>query len=146
MDDDAYTKFEVNFKVKRNMRIGELAEKSGLAASAIRYYERQGLLPAPLRADNGYRHYPSSAVERLRLIRLSQKLGFTLEVIRGLFSETGECSYTQTFAEVNVRLEEVERLQATLAEQHQNLLDLRALLSHRIETGETLPCTSSQAQ
>jgi len=99
-----------------------------------------------MRSGNGYRRYAESAVERLRLIRISQKLGFTLDVIRGLFAETGGCSYSKTFAEVNVRIQEVELLQASLAEQHQNLLKLRAVLAHGLATGEKLPCDLSQTE
>jgi len=124
-----YTKIQANLKVKRKMRIGELSARTGLAASAIRYYEAQGVLPAPTRGINGYRRYPESAVERLRLIRRSQNLGFTLDVIRGLFEKGGECLYDdRTLAMIDARLLDIEALQASMAEQHQILLTLRARL------------------
>jgi len=111
------------------MRIGELAAKTGLTTSAIRYYEAQGVLPAPTRGANGYRGYAESAIERLRLIRKSQNLGFTLDVIRGLFAKGGECLHDDhTLATVDARLRDIEALQASLVEQHQNLLTLRARL------------------
>ena len=67
-----YPKLEVNFKVKHqmNMKIGELAERSGIPASTIRYYEREGLLPKAQRGANGYRVYQASALDRLDLIQL----------------------------------------------------------------------------
>ena len=115
------------------MRIGELAARTGLTTSAIRFYEAQGLLPAPMRGVNGYRCYAESAIERLRLIRRSQNLGFTLDVIRGLFAKGGECLYdSQTLATVDARLRDIEALQASLAEQHQKLLILRARLSFEL--------------
>lgn len=57
--------------------IGELGRRTGLATSALRYYERFGLL-APYGRVNGRRHYSSGSVERIGLIRLCQDAGFTL--------------------------------------------------------------------
>ena len=61
------------------MKIGELAAATGLATSAIRFYEQSGLLPAAQRAGNGYRSYSVEAVDRLRFIQVAQALGFTLD-------------------------------------------------------------------
>ena len=63
------------------MKIGELAGRSGLNASAIRYYERRGLLPAPHRAG-GQRRYPADALDRVLLIRFASEMGFTLSEIK----------------------------------------------------------------
>lgn len=60
------------------MRIGELARRSGATASAVRFYEREGLLPAPARAPNGYRDYDDAAVERVRFVRRAQAAGLAL--------------------------------------------------------------------
>jgi DNA-binding transcriptional MerR regulator len=46
------------------MKIGELAAAAGVAASAIRFYEQSGLLPAAQRGGNGYRSYSNDAIER----------------------------------------------------------------------------------
>src|SRR5471032_3169770 len=79
-------RIQVNLKVKPllelRMKIGELAAATGLAPSAIRFYEQSGLLPAAQRAANGYRSYSVEAVERLRYIQLAQALGFTLDTLR----------------------------------------------------------------
>lgn len=64
-----------------NMKIGELAGRSGLNASAIRYYERRGLLLAPHRAG-GQRRYPADALDRVLLIRFASEMGFTLSEIK----------------------------------------------------------------
>jgi DNA-binding transcriptional MerR regulator len=50
------------------MRIGDLAERLGTTAHAIRFYERRGLLPAPGRGSNGYRDYTEADLSRLRLL------------------------------------------------------------------------------
>ena len=63
------------------MKIGELARLAGINASAIRYYEKLGLLPPPSRTG-GQRRYSSSAVDRALLIRFARDMGFTLGEIK----------------------------------------------------------------
>ena len=63
------------------MKIGELATRAGLNASAIRYYEKLGLLAAPQRTG-GQRRYPSDALSRVLLIRFATDMGFTLGEIK----------------------------------------------------------------
>jgi MerR family transcriptional regulator, redox-sensitive transcriptional activator SoxR len=63
------------------MKIGELARRSGLNASAIRYYERVGLLPPPHRTS-GQRRYPEEALHRVLLICFAGDMGFTLGEIK----------------------------------------------------------------
>jgi DNA-binding transcriptional MerR regulator len=65
--------------------IGELARRTGVAASALRYYERVGLLSPPERVGRR-RHYPESSAERVALIRLCQQAGFTLAEIRDVLA------------------------------------------------------------
>jgi DNA-binding transcriptional MerR regulator len=60
--------------------IGELARRTGVATSALRYYERIGLL-SPAERAGGRRHYTASSAERVALIRLYQDAGFTLAEI-----------------------------------------------------------------
>ena len=66
------------------MRIGELAQRSGVAVETIRYYEAQGLLPAPLRLDNNYRNYTRKHLARLHFIRHCRLLDMSLEEIAKL--------------------------------------------------------------
>ena len=63
------------------MKIGELATHAGLNASAIRYYEKRGLLPAPYRVG-GQRRYPTDALNRVLLIRFASDMDFTLAEIK----------------------------------------------------------------
>ena len=58
---------------------GALAKQVGVSTDTLRYYERQGLLPLPPRAENGYRRYARGAVDRVRLIRRALSLGISLE-------------------------------------------------------------------
>lgn len=63
------------------LTIGELSARSGLAPSALRFYESQGLLPAT-RTAGGQRRYPRSALRRLAFVRSAQRVGLTLDEVR----------------------------------------------------------------
>jgi MerR family redox-sensitive transcriptional activator SoxR len=71
------------------MKIGTLARQAGLNASAIRYYEKIGLLPAPARAG-GQRRYSSESLDRVLLIRFAGEMGFSLGEIRTFLSRIRE--------------------------------------------------------
>lgn len=58
---------------------GELAELAGVSRDTLRYYERRGVLPRPLRGHNGYRQYSSEALQRVQLVRRALAVGFTLD-------------------------------------------------------------------
>ena len=66
------------------LTISEVARQVGLQASAIRYYERIGVLPRAPRMS-GQRRYDTTALYRLAIIQRARQLGFTLEEIRQLF-------------------------------------------------------------
>lgn len=104
------------------MKIGELADLVGLKPSAIRFYESSGLLPAGRRGLNGYRDYGADAVQRLQLIQLAQRLGFSLESLRGLFA-TGadELPKDELLRRMLARREEIARLRAELDAQDAEL-------------------------
>jgi DNA-binding transcriptional MerR regulator len=59
------------------LRVGEVAARAGVHRETLRYYERRGLIPPPPRRISGYRAYPPETVERVRLIKWAQGLGFT---------------------------------------------------------------------
>ena len=61
----------------RDLTIGELAKRTGVATSALRYYEELGLIPAPVRVS-GQRRYPKSAVGLVGMILLLRDVGFSL--------------------------------------------------------------------
>ena len=66
------------------MRIGELARVTGTRVETIRFYEKEGLLPAPARTSGNYRDYDPAHLDRLSFIRRSRELGFTLDQVRAL--------------------------------------------------------------
>lgn len=75
----------IGWKVTLQMiKIGELAKRTHCQVETIRYYEREGLLPAPARTEANYRMYGEEHVERLLLIRHCRSLDMTLDEIRTL--------------------------------------------------------------
>lgn len=85
------------------LMIGELAKRTDCQMETIRYYEREGLLPAPGRSEGNYRLYGNAHVERLRFIRHCRSLDMTLEEIRSLlkFRDAPE----ENCGEVNILLD-----------------------------------------
>ena len=101
------------------MQIGAVAKRIGLTVDAIRFYERNALLPRAPRTPGGFRQYNESDVETLAFIRRTQGLGFKLSEIRSLLSLRS--SRLQPCAPVR------RRLQTKLADVRQKLANLRHL-------------------
>ena len=101
------------------MQIGIVAKKIGVSVDAIRFYERNALLPRAPRTQGGFRQYGENDVETLAFIRRVQGLGFKLSEIRGLLSLRG--TRLQPCAPVRRRLEE------KLADVQRKLADLQKL-------------------
>jgi len=64
------------------MRIGEVARRSRVRVDTVRYYEKRGILPHPVRWLSGYRDFGPEAVDRIQFTKWAQHLGFTLEEVR----------------------------------------------------------------
>jgi len=60
------------------MQSGELSRLAGISSDTLRHYERLGVLPKPPRTNGGYRDYPASSLDRVRLIQSALKVGFSL--------------------------------------------------------------------
>ena len=88
--------------------IGQLAKATDTGIETIRYYERRGLMPEPPRAASGYRRYPADAVQRLRFIRRSKRLGFTLDEISALLQLQAGGQRADIKAIAEAKLEEIE--------------------------------------
>lgn len=72
----------------RSLTIGEVASQVGMTAQAIRFYEREGLLPKPHRSYTGYRLYDSEILARLRFIKQARRLGLSLGEIKEILKMT----------------------------------------------------------
>ncbi|MFD4764234.1 heavy metal-responsive transcriptional regulator [Streptomyces sp. NPDC058439] len=112
-------------------RISQLAERCGVPATTLRFYEDAGLLPAE-RTPSGYRVYGEEAVERLGFISSAKLLGLALEEIRELLEvrEEGVCAAVRTrmvplvagrIAETEGRIAELSAFSAHLAAVHADL-------------------------
>lgn len=108
------------------MRTHEVAERAGVNAQTLRYYERRGILPDPPRSPTGYRDYPASAVDVLRFVKRAQELGFTLVEVEELLglAEGGpeSCAAVRQLAESHIG--ELERKVADLQRMHASLTAL----------------------
>lgn len=68
------------------LTIGRMAKEAQVSANAVRFYEKEGLIPAPKKSEAGYRLYGPETVERLRFIKQAQRCGFALAEIQELFA------------------------------------------------------------
>jgi DNA-binding transcriptional MerR regulator len=109
------------------MQIGIVAKRIGLSVDAIRFYERNGLLPHPPRTEGGFRRYGDNDVDTLAFIRRVQGLGFKLSEIRGLLRLRG--NRLQPCAPVQRRLQEkLADVQRKLGDLHKLEHELRLAL------------------
>ncbi len=105
------------------MTIGALARAAGVGVETIRFYQRRGLLPHPARPYGSVRRYGRAELARLRFVRRSQQLGFTLDEIAELLRlEDGtHCDEARMLAESKLtdvcrKLEDLQRMADALTE------------------------------
>lgn len=98
------------------LTVSKLAERVGSTPSALRYYERIGLLPEPRRSEGGYRLYDDAAEERVKFIKRAQRFGLRLDEISELLAirERGQCPCGHTRDLLAGRLAEIDREMAGL--------------------------------
>ena len=105
-----------------SLAIGEVANRAGIASSAIRYYESEGLIPKAERRG-GRRHYDEDILDRLQLIELAKNAGFKISEIKSLMSgfkagtpagERWRAMTREKMAELDERIAEAKRMQSVL--------------------------------
>ncbi|HLQ57947.1 MAG TPA: MerR family transcriptional regulator [Gemmatimonadales bacterium] len=105
------------------LTIGQVASAADVNVQTIRYYERRGLFPTPRRTPAGYRQYADDAVARLRFIKHSQELGFSLQEIQELLGlrvrhgaacDVIERKTRQKIDVVQQRIRDLQRMKRTL--------------------------------
>lgn len=105
-----------------SMSIGQLARTCGLASSAIRYYEKAGLLPKPVRVSQ-QRRYSPDAIGRVRLLQVARQAGFTIAETRtfvaGFSASTPPASRWRMLAErklqqIDEQMKQLRRMQTLL--------------------------------
>jgi MerR family transcriptional regulator, redox-sensitive transcriptional activator SoxR len=115
----------VNLKSSELLTIGEVARRSGVASSALRFYEERGLI-ASERAGSGHRRYPRSVLRRIAFIVFAQRIGLTLDEIgaelaklppgRAPTRRDWSALSSKWTARIDTKIAELERLKAGLTE------------------------------
>jgi DNA-binding transcriptional MerR regulator len=138
------------------MKISELAEQAGVSTSAIRYYERIGILPSPDRTDAGYRSYDDNSVARLVFVTQAKGIGLTLEQISDLLPiwDGVNCPETHDHIsklvdakriEVLERIEELQAFADQLAQVRDSLRDSPPPASCRPDMSCCMPVGEQRA-
>ena len=118
------------------MRIGQLADRCGLTATTIRYYESIGLLVEPARTASGYRAYADDAIERLRFIRDAQTAGLTLSEVQSILElkDVGARSCDHTVALLERHIDDIDDQITRLQLARRDLVEL-ADRARRLDPG-----------
>ena len=120
------------------LRIGDVARSAGVNVQTLRYYERRGLVVAGFRRHSGQREYDEADVNRVKVIKAAQRLGFSLAEIQEMFDlsahrrATGEL-HTRATAKVAEIDERIARLQAMRA-------DLSAVIAAKCDSLSDCSC------
>ena len=124
------------------MRIGEVAAAADVPTQTIRFYERRGLLPQPMRGPNGYREYDDSILTRLAFIRSGQAAGLTLVEVTSILDVRRDgavpCNHLNSL--LMTKLDDVRARQRELAVLQ---AELEGLIS-RSDRLDPADCTDTQ--
>ncbi|VXD21426.1 heavy metal-responsive transcriptional regulator [Planktothrix paucivesiculata] len=133
------------------LKIGDVAQRSGLSVKTVRYYEEIGLLaPTVERSDSGYRLFEPSVVHRLGFVRRAQALGLSLNEIRDILeiSDRGELPCEEVKQHLAIKVEEINHQIKAL-----EILkgELQQLLNHWQDHPSSMPikttiCPNIQAE
>jgi DNA-binding transcriptional MerR regulator len=117
--------------MSRLLSIGEVADRAGLRASAIRFYEKKGLLPKPVRVG-GQRRYDASVLGRLAVLERAKTCGLTLDEVRCLFNDSGRPSERWQ----RIAVKKIAELDAMM----EKLAAMRDLLERRCDCADLDEC------
>ena len=106
------------------LKIGELAQRTETSAETLRYYEAEGLLPAPRRSASGYRLYTEPDVGRVQFVRRARAMDFSLKEIGELLSlqvgrKVATCGEVKSLAEhklaaIDHKIAELKKMKTAL--------------------------------
>jgi len=125
----------------KSMNIGELAKRAGVGVDTIRYYEKEAVLPQPLRLGPGagYRRYTEEDVARLEFIRRAKALGFSLAEITDLLALSGNLDADMSVVNLAVR-EHLQTVKDKQSELDRIRKGLEALIDSCPGQGEVKTC------
>lgn len=128
------------------LKISELSALTDTPASAIRYYESQGLLPGVQRTPGGSRRYDEPLVLRIRMLRFLQSMGFALADIPALLSDDLQApDHNAVLHSLQNKLGEVDQLITQLQQKRAQLNELFNTLNHSWQAGHCLDNTAISA-
>lgn len=126
--------------MREGLKIGEVAQQTGLTTKTIRYYELLGLLKIPQRTYSGYRIYSENDVDRMAFVKKAKNLGFSLEDIRetlAIYDVQGSpCVHVAAL--LDRKIEEVGRWIKELQQFERDLMTLRKKAETRKDGGESI--------
>lgn len=108
--------------MKESLTIGKLADASGVSVETVRFYERKGILKQP-KKNGAFRHYPDDYIARIRFIKRSQELGFTLKETKELLDlkikNQAKCSDVlskteEKISEINQKIIDLKKMKRSL--------------------------------
>jgi MerR family copper efflux transcriptional regulator len=114
------------------LTIGQLAKRARVNVETVRYFERRGLVMQPVRPRSGYRRYGDETVERIRLVKRAQDLGFSLEEVGELLALRVDpqttCTDVRSQAEAKIvaieeKLRELDRMKRALEQLTASCID-----------------------
>ena len=115
------------------MKISELAEHTGLATSAIRFYESKDLIQAT-RRPNGYRDYPPQALTVLKLVAGAQRAGFSLDDISRLVPpDLTQWNHAKLMSALSQKLADLDAMVARLQASRRDLQELLDMIAAKPE-------------
>ena len=118
------------------MRVSELAKRAGVAPSAIRFYEREGVLPAAPRSESGYREYGDDDLNRVRVLATLRSLGLDLREAGRLASMCSDGRCDEMAADLTPQIE-ARRAEIAKARAELDHLDAELVsLARTLHTGE----------
>lgn len=120
------------------MRIGELAKRGNCDVETVRYYEREGLLDAPARSDNGYRQYSEAQLVQLNFIRHCRSLDMSLADVRTLrqFQVNPALACDEINELIDQQIKRIHMQLASLGQLEQQLHVLRDTCTENHKTDE----------
>src|SRR5580704_9604607 len=120
------------------LSIGKVARRAGVGVETIRFYERLGLLAAPIRKDSGYRLYPEHVLGRIRFIKRAKELGFSLKEIKELLElwRNSSAPCDDVCEKAQAKIANIEGKIAMLTKMKQALSELFAACQVRISLAD----------
>ena len=123
-------------------KVSDIAQQAGVSPDAVRFYEKEGLLPAAPRSPSGYRQYEGSTAERIRFIKGAQEMGLRLAEIAELLQiqDRGACPCGHTKALVERHLDQIDAEMKRLSALRAELAAMARLDCPATTEGNLWPC------